>query len=648
MLACGLLAGGLFAAATASAAHASGGGGGPLVPMAFFGLPSVESIVEGIVNFFFTDLAKALVPSFLKHASVATVKWLVALPDPTAWPHVAVLQGDIRTIGFSLLSVSFTAGIVRHMLIGLTGAEHPLQALGATVTSAGILVCEPWATRQTIALVNTLTDAVLSLPVVGEGLTRTVGVMFGGALLVGSGGVFLAVLVIAGVIFAVVMFMLKVFVTLALTCLYVAGPLVIALRPLPELSHLARALGSALLGIVFVPVAWTILFAVAGALSLDATTFGSGGAGGLSGQLAAAFAALITFYLACKLPLGALGHVRGVLSTHALTGPGRASRSRTTSGGRGRNGGGGGAVRSVADANARLLSGSVAAGRAVGRAAGALGAPKGGPAGVAARSARRLAGPVAGTLGGTVGGMLAASRLAQGARRTAGRASHSKPGSALRRSLAGRIAAAGRELSPKARQARGPATPTPAQRNTPPNTTSTGASARRSESKRAVGTPGGASPSPSPSRSQPARTGPARGAGEQQERGTGRARDTGARTTTRTHPESAKERPVGRAPRAAAANTGQRVDGAARSGGASGPGSPRRPPRPDGQHPEVGAANKPSAAASGPRVREPQARPARQPDGQVSRQARPRAGKRAKRPRRRPPRNGATGGETKG
>ncbi|MHB1539070.1 MAG: hypothetical protein ACYCUM_09585 [Solirubrobacteraceae bacterium] len=45
-------------------------------------------------------------------------------------------------------------------------------------------------------------------------MQRTVGVIFGGALTVGSGGVFLALLVIVGVVFATVMFVLKVLVLL--------------------------------------------------------------------------------------------------------------------------------------------------------------------------------------------------------------------------------------------------------------------------------------------------------------------------------------------------------------------------------------------------------------------------------------------------
>jgi hypothetical protein len=255
------------------------------------------------------------------------------------------------------LGVCFTAAVVRYLLVGLAGSGHPLQALASTVGSAGCLVAYPWAAHQTVAMVNTLTNAILSFQIVGDGLQRTAGIMFGGALLVGSGGVFLAVLVIVGVVFVAVMFCMKVLVLLAFALLYVVGPLVIAVRPLPELSHLVRAWGTVLVGVALVPLGWTILFATAGALSLDATSFGAVGqselVSALTAHVAGAFAALLTFYLAVKLPLGVLGHLRGALGP--IGGPAR-------TGGAPRAGGGGGGATRVSDANARLRAGTLQAG----------------------------------------------------------------------------------------------------------------------------------------------------------------------------------------------------------------------------------------------------------------------------------------------
>ncbi len=68
-----------------------------------------------------------------------------------------------------------------------------------------------------------------------------------------------------------------------------------------------------------------MLFATAGALALDATDF-TGGVGGLPSTFAAAFAALITFVLAVRLPLLVLGELRNLARS------GLARAPRTTAG----------------------------------------------------------------------------------------------------------------------------------------------------------------------------------------------------------------------------------------------------------------------------------------------------------------------------
>jgi hypothetical protein len=411
------------------------------VTASILGLPSVHSIVEGVVKFFFGTLAKLLVPGFLKHASITTIKWLVAVPDPTTWAHVSQLRSDMSYIAVSLLGVSFTAAIVRYLLVGLTGSGSPLEALGRTLISALGLVLYSWAVHELVAMVNTLTNGILSYPVVGEGLQRTVGIMFGGSLLVGSGGVFLALLVIVGVVLAAVLFAFKILVLLAFALAFVTGESVIAMRPVPELAHLSRAWMTTLVGIALVPLGWTILFAVAGALSLDATSAGAVGhtglLGGLTAHVAGVFAALLTFFLAIKLPLGVLGHLRG-----ALGGPGGQMRG-------GASGAGGRGVRRQARlsaASARLRAGTLEAGRVVGLAAGAAGAPRGGPLGAGLRAGARRGAPLAAS------GALAVGIAEAGARADARRWSQTRTGRALTRSrtvraVGGRLAAAGRVLA---------------------------------------------------------------------------------------------------------------------------------------------------------------------------------------------------------
>jgi hypothetical protein len=384
-------------------------GGGQLAPLGLLGLPSLHSIIEAIANGFFSALAGALVPGFLKHGTVATIQHLVALPDPAGWGHVGELESDMTYLGMSLMPVTVTVCTLRYWMMGLTGAAHPVSALARCAWATGVLVIYRWLVEQTVAATNTITHAILGLPVVADGLASIITVLFGGALLLGAGGVFGAFLVIVGVVFAAALFASAEALTVLLALVFCAGPPFIALAPIPELSHLARVWSHALMAIVLVPIGWTILFAAAGALTLDATGV-THGAGGLPGHFAAAFAGLITFILAVKLPMMLFGELRHILGG-ALRGgsPTDGSRSATSMPG----------TERMRAAHARLRSfavdGMPALGRSAGRAAGAIGAPEGGPFGAARRGlagAARRTGLASGLTGavaaaGAVGGMTA-------------------------------------------------------------------------------------------------------------------------------------------------------------------------------------------------------------------------------------------------
>ena len=380
-------------------------------------------------------MAGALVPGFLKHGTVATIQHLVALPDPARWGHVGELQEDMTYLGVSLLPVTLAVGTLRYWMMGLTGSAHPAGAIGRCVGATGVLVAYRWIVEQVVAATNTLTHAILGFPVVADGLASIISVLFGGALLVGAGGVFGAFLVIVGVVFAAGLFALQVLLTVVLALLIVAGPPLIALSAIPELSHLARTWAHALMAIMLVPLGWTVLFATAGALTLDATSF-TGGAGGLPGHIAAAFAGLITFVIAVKLPLMLLGEMRHLLgaASFAAAGGGAQSQGQSTMPG----------AERMAAAHARLRSvafeGVPSLGRSAGRAAGAMGAPGGGPVGAARRGlagAARRGGVLPGAAAGVAGGSLAGAA----ARRGTGTAERGRRGLRERVSRAGTIIA---------------------------------------------------------------------------------------------------------------------------------------------------------------------------------------------------------------
>ena len=409
----GALACGLVLAPAASAASS----GVTVAPLAFLGLPSLHSIIEAIAKGFFSALAGALVPGFLKHGTVATIQYLVALPDPASWGHVSELESDMTYLGMSLMPVTLTVCTLRYWMVGLTGAAHPVSAISRCAGATGVLVIYRWLVEQTVAATNTLTHAILGFPVVANGLASIITVLFGGALLLGAGGVFGAFLVIVGVAFAAALFASKELLTVILALAFCAGPPFIALSPIPELSHLARVWSHALMAIVLVPIGWTLLFAVAGALTLDATSFTGGASGGVPGHIEAAFAGLITFVLAVKLPLMLFGELRHILGGAALRGGGGSSGAQGQPAMPG--------AQRMRAAHARLQSaayqGVPSLGRSAGRAAGALGAPAGGPIGAARRglagaAARSGVMPGVAGAGAALAGAGAAGAAVKGAR----------------------------------------------------------------------------------------------------------------------------------------------------------------------------------------------------------------------------------------
>ena len=574
-----VVAGSLCLMLVLAPAASAASGGGEVAPLAFLGLPSLHSIIEAIAKGFFSALAGALVPGFLKHGTVATIQHLVALPDPASWGHVSELESDMTYLGMSLMPVTLAVCTLRYWMMGLSGAAHPVSALSRCAWATGVLVAYRWLIEQVVAATNTLTHAILGFPVVANGLASIITVLFGGALLLGAGGVFGAFLVIVGVVFAAGLFASAEALTVLLALVFCAGPPFIALAPIPELSHLARVWGHALMAIVLVPIGWTMLFATAGALTLDATSF-TGGAAGLPGHIAAAFAGLITFVLAVKLPLMLFGELRHILGG-ALRGGGSASGVQGQS-----MMPGGERVRA---AHARLRSvaseGVPSLGRSAGRAAGAMGAPEGGPLGAARRGlagAARRTGLVSGVTpaaAGAVGGV--ASRGAAGAAvRAAGgrggvreRVAHARTilANAPREARAAMAGSSRRAARASARSggragARAGAgtttsrTPARAAARKPPG--AAGGSVAVKAPRRASG---GASPaSRTVPRVQPPRTtaaGPARSAG-----GTQSTTHPGRKVTSSAQRNASAPAPAGRSPTAPPAG-GQRAPGKRKPGG---------------------------------------------------------------------------------
>jgi hypothetical protein len=327
----------VLAAPAAAAVHE------PVLPVGLLGFdfPSIKEIVGDVVKFFFSTLLDALVPDWLRDGSVTIIRRLVTVPNPTdrrVWPTLGRLSEGMRWIALPLLSLAVVASWVQQWLREQTGRPGSVAVvLPRTVLAALLLVVYPTLVENAVALVNSITNAMLSLPAVQHGLERTVGIVFAGTLLSGD-GVLLALLGIAGVVLGVGLFMLSVGLLAVFAIAFVSAPFAIACSVLDETRGVWTAWRYTLLSAALVPVGWCVLFATAGAFMVDMTSWSGGIAGTIGAHFVGVFAALIILWLALRWPLMLWSSIRAHLGG-ALVSVGRArgvgsGGSASTAGGR--------------------------------------------------------------------------------------------------------------------------------------------------------------------------------------------------------------------------------------------------------------------------------------------------------------------------
>lgn len=294
------------------------------VPMGVLGIdfPSVKSIVSDVVKFFFTTFLDALVPGWLKHGSVQVIRRLVTVPNPTdarVWPTLGQLSEGMRWIALPLLSLAAVASWVQQWLREWTGRPGSIAVvLPRTILAGLLLVAYPTVVANAVALVNSITNAMLSLPAVEHGLQRTVGIVFAGTLLTGD-GLLLALLGIAAVVLAVGLFMLSVGVLTVFAIAFVSAPIAIVCSVLDETHGIWRAWRFTLLAVSLISVGWCVLFSTSGAFMLDITRWSGGIAGALGAHIVGVFAALIILGLALRWPFMVLGGIRTHLAGALLS-----------------------------------------------------------------------------------------------------------------------------------------------------------------------------------------------------------------------------------------------------------------------------------------------------------------------------------------
>src|ERR1700683_2751440 len=126
----------LISAAGAQASGILGSGVGPNIGPNLNPLPSVGEILDSVVNGLFGALLSALTPSFLKHAEIASLEWLVALPnvaDTVVWPRggatVVRLEASMVWVAGALLPTTLIIATARDTALSLSFRASPGNAL---------------------------------------------------------------------------------------------------------------------------------------------------------------------------------------------------------------------------------------------------------------------------------------------------------------------------------------------------------------------------------------------------------------------------------------------------------------------------------------------------------------------------------------
>jgi len=338
LLAAGLL---LLAAAPAYAAIQHGGGS-TLVFADFLGIGHLVGSVFGTIghavlgafswtfqlaaNFILTTIGaivKLLIPRSWAREGVQIMQWIVAIPDyagaitgPTG-QHVYGFAGinalrDLFTwIGAGLLPLTLVYATSRAMV---GHGDHVALPLVRVLGLAALLISYPYWWEQAAALINQMTDMVLSLAPVVSGLHKLMlyavdGVALGGWQLIDLG------LMAAIAIELLALIFLKVAIILLGALLYATGPITIGLVPTDSGATITRAWASAVGMLLVLPVAWAAVFAVGALLINDAGTAGpliagNSDVGTLFGGVLLAIAGLASLWLCLRAAREAGGLLR--------------------------------------------------------------------------------------------------------------------------------------------------------------------------------------------------------------------------------------------------------------------------------------------------------------------------------------------------
>src|SRR3954451_5753678 len=277
-------------------------------------------------------LADLLVPKSLVRAGIDGVRWLVELPPVgievsvsgvvggVRKRHLAALKYVLTWIGITLLPLGVVVSGGRALLAPTADSASAAEVLERALVAGLGLVVYDWAWGALVRLSRLLTDALLGLPWVADGIER----MFETLLIGGAGGTAVAaefvipllVLCAGGALLGLLV--LRVGLEVVIALVYVLGGLVLG----ASVTAFGRRMLSAWLvaagAVIVLPLLWTVVFVTGAALMLDAQPAAGGGFGGFVAQLYNVVAALAVFALSITLAKGVFRQAGAAISALVL------------------------------------------------------------------------------------------------------------------------------------------------------------------------------------------------------------------------------------------------------------------------------------------------------------------------------------------
>ncbi|MBE2320377.1 hypothetical protein DVA67_030720 [Solirubrobacter sp. CPCC 204708] len=246
-------------------------------------------------------------------------------------PHLHELREVLTWIGVTLLPLGLIVSAARAYLAPGVDGESPSELLARVLAAAIGLLLYDWAWGVLVRLVKLVTDGLLGLPWVADGIERMLEtLLIGGATGSAVAAEFvipLLVLFAGGTLLGLVL--VHVGLMVATSLVYVLGGLVLGLSVTSFGRRLLAAWLLAASAVVVLPVLWSVVFVTGSALMLDAQPAAGDGFAGFVAQLFNVAAAAGTFFVAIKLSLAvfrnATGAITGITSAGPASGGARAA-----------------------------------------------------------------------------------------------------------------------------------------------------------------------------------------------------------------------------------------------------------------------------------------------------------------------------------